>query len=102
MTRLRELRERVRGAEVVKPRDFPEDIVTLLKKVKIKDVETGEVEEYTILGDGETELDDGIISYQSPLASALIGHKKGDVVDAELPAGVRKLEIVDFAFYEEA
>ena len=101
MTRLRELRERVRGAEVVKPRDFPEDIVTLLKRVKIKDVESGEIEEYTILGDGETELDEGVISYQSPLASALIGHKKGEVVDAELPAGIRKLEILDFEFYEK-
>ena len=100
MTRLRELRERVRGAEIVKPRDFPDDIVTLLKWVKIKDVETGEIEEYTILGSGDTDLDNGIISYESPLAGALIGHKKGDVIDAELPGGVRRLEIRDFAFIE--
>jgi transcription elongation factor GreA len=100
MTRLRELRERVRGAEVVKPRDFPDDIVTLLKRVKIKDVDTGEVEEYTILGSGDTDLDQGIISYESPLAGALIGHRKGDVIDAELPGGVRKLEILDFSFIE--
>jgi transcription elongation factor GreA len=100
MTRLRELRERVRGAEVVKPRDFPDDIVTLLKRVKIKDVETGEIEEYTILGSGDTDLDQGIISYESPLAGALIGHKKGDVIDAELPGGVRKLEVLDFSFIE--
>ena len=38
MTRLRELRERVRGAEVVKPRDFPDDIVTLLKRVKVSEL----------------------------------------------------------------
>ena len=100
MTRLRELRERVRGAEVVKPRDFPDDIVTLLKRVKIKDVETGEIEEYTILGSGDTDLDNGIISYESPLAGALIGHKKGDVIDAELPGGVRKLEVLEFSFIE--
>lgn len=100
MTRLRELRERVHNAEVVRKRDFPEDIVTLLKRVRVKDLETGEVDEYTILGDGDTDLDENIISYQSPLASALIGHGKGDVVEAELPGGTRRLEIIDFGFFD--
>lgn len=98
MTRLRELRDRVHGAEVVRPRDFPEDIVTLLKHVKVKDVDTGEIEEYTILGDGDTDLDANIISYRSPLASSLIGHKKGDKLAAELPGGIRNFEILDFGF----
>jgi transcription elongation factor GreA len=104
MARLRELRERVRGAEIVRKNDFPDDIVSLLKKVKIRDVDTGDVEEYVILGDGETDTETGddVISYKSPLAAALIGARKGDVVDAELPAGMRKLEIVDFAFYDGA
>ena len=102
MTRLRELRDRVRNAEVVQKRDFPDDIVTLLKRVKIKDLGTGEIEEYIILGDGDTDLDKGIISYQSPLAACLIGHKKGDVVEAELPGGEHRFEILDFGFFEKA
>lgn len=100
MSRLRELRDRVRQAEVVSKRDFPDDIVTLLKQVEIKDVDTGETESYTILGDGDTDLDDGVISYTAPIAAALIGHKKGDVVEAELPAGTRRLEILDFRFHD--
>jgi len=102
MSRLRELRDRVRQAEVVSKRDFPDDIVTLLKQVEIKDVDTGETESYTILGDGDTDLDDGVISYTAPIAAALIGHKKGDVVEAELPAGTRRLEILDFRFHDGA
>jgi transcription elongation factor GreA len=102
MSRLRELRDRVRQAEVVHKRDFPDDIVTLLKRVEIKDVDTGETETYTILGDGDTDLDDGVISYTAPIAAALIGHKRGDVVEAQLPAGTRRLEILDFEFYEGA
>jgi transcription elongation factor GreA len=98
MTRLRELRDRVHGAEVVRKDDFPEDIVTLLKRVKIKDLETDEIEEFTILGDGDTDLDEGIISYQSPLASCLIGHKKGEVVEAEMPGGTHRFEILEFSF----
>jgi transcription elongation factor GreA len=100
MTRLRELRERVRNAEVVQRRDFPEDIVTLLKRVRIKDLKTGAVEEYTILGDGDTDLEQDIISYQSPLAASLIGHKRGEVVEAELPGGTHSFEVLDFEFFE--
>ena len=100
MTRLRELRDRVHGAEVVRASDFPEDIVTLLKWVKIKDVDSGEVEEYIILGDGDTDLEQNIISYQSPLANCLIGHKKGEIVDAEMPGGSHKFEILEFKFHE--
>ena len=102
IARLRELRERVRNAEVVTKRDFPDDIVTLLKRVKIKNLETGGVEEYTILGDGDTDLDEGVISYRSPLAASLIGHKQGDVVEAELPGGNRSFEVLDFEFFEGA
>ncbi|RKZ13226.1 transcription elongation factor GreA [bacterium] len=102
MTRLRELGERVRNAEIVRKRDFPDDIVTLLKRVKFKDLETGEIEECVILGDGDTDLENEIISYQSPLAASLIGHKKGEVVEAEVPGGIRRLEILDFEFFEGA
>jgi transcription elongation factor GreA len=102
MARLRLLRERLRSPQVVKQKDFPADIVTLLKRVRIKDLDTDTVEERIILCDGDTDLEKGIISYSSPLAAALIGHKKGEVVHAELPGGVRKLEILDFEFYEGA
>jgi len=100
MTRLRELKQRVHNADVVKKRDFPEDIVTLLKWVKIKDVESGSTDEFKILGDGDTDLDDDTISYTAPLAAALIGHKRGEVVDAELPRGVRQFEVLDFGFID--
>ena len=102
MARLKELRERVRHAEIVDRRDFPDDIVTLLKRVRIKDVSTGNTEEYTILGDADADHEKGIISYNSPLAAALIGHKKGEVFDAALPGVTRKVEILDFEFFEDA
>lgn len=102
MARLRELREQARGAEIVTRRDFPDDIVTLLKTVTMKDLESGEVESLTILGEGDTDLDNGIIAYTAPLASSLIGHKKGEIVEAELPGGNKKFEIIDFGFVDEA
>jgi len=101
LAKLRQLQRRLSGARIVKHSDFPVDTVTLCKRVKIKEVESGEVDEYTILGEGETDLDRGIISYQSPLANALIGSRVGDTVDAELPAGVRQFEILDIGFFDD-
>ena len=67
----------------------------------IREVGSSEEDEYTILGEGETDIDKGIISYQSPLAQALINHKKGDVVEAQLPVGIKKYEILEIDFFEE-
>lgn len=101
MARLRQLQERFAGARIVRKEDVHPDTVTLGKRVKIKDKDSGDEVEYAILGDGETDIEKGIISYQSPLAKALIGHKKGDVVGVQLPRGLRTFEVVDIRFDEE-
>jgi transcription elongation factor GreA len=101
MTKLGQLQERFVGARIVKKEDLPADIVTLGKRVKIKDVNSGEEKEYTILGEGETDIEKGIISYQSPLAKALLSHKKGEVADVQLPRGMKQFEVLEIDFYED-
>jgi transcription elongation factor GreA len=99
--KLRHLQERFSGANVVRKEELlPEEAVTFGKRVKIRETKTGALRECTILGDGEADPDQGIIAYNSPLASALIGHKKGDVVDVRLPVGERRYEILDCVFAE--
>ena len=56
-------------------------------KVKIRDVEYGDIEEYKILGESRANTDEGIISDQSAVGKALIGNKVGDVVNVNLPNG---------------
>ena len=101
MGRLGEMQERLRRAHVVRRADLPPDTVTFGKRVKIKDADSGNEREYIILGDGETDVDQGIISYQSPLARALISHKKGDLVDVTLPRGQKKFKILKVEFFED-
>lgn len=100
--RLRELQERLTGANVVRRDELlPEDAVTFGKRVVIKDVNAGTERNVTILGDGETDREKGIIAYTSPLARALIGRKQGEVVDVKLPVGVKTYEIKLVEFYED-
>ena len=56
-------------------------------KVKIRNVEKKEDMEYQILGKNESDPDAGIISDQSPIGKALLGHKKGETVKAIIPSG---------------
>ncbi|MCH7548197.1 MAG: transcription elongation factor GreA [Candidatus Krumholzibacteriota bacterium] len=100
-TKLRALQERFSGANVVRKEELlPVDAVTFGKKIKIRDVNSGAERECTILGEGETDPDKGIIAYTSPIARALIGHKQGEVVDVELPRGTKTFEILAVEFFE--
>jgi transcription elongation factor GreA len=100
--KLRALQERFSGANVVRKEELlPENAVTFGKRVTIKDVNSGDERIFTFLGEGETDFEKGIISYTSPLARALIGHKQGDVVDVQLPAGVKTYKIVEVVFFED-
>jgi transcription elongation factor GreA len=100
--KLRELQERFAGANVVRREELmPADAVTFGKRIRIRDVNSGNERVCTILGEGETDREKGIIAYTSPLARALIGNKQGEKVDVQLPAGVKTYEIMDVEFYED-
>ena len=61
---------------------------------KIMDVSTEEEEEYKITTPFESDPAQGIISYQSPLAKSIIGHKEGEIFELSTPEGQRKLKIL--------
>lgn len=99
--KLRALHERASGANVVRKEELlPMDSVTFGKRIRIKEVSTGAERVCTILGEGEGDPEKGIIAYNSPLASALIGNKKGDIVEVQLPRTTRTYEILEVEFYE--
>lgn len=100
--KLRILHERLSGANVVRRDELlPEDTVTFGKRVKLRDTDSGNERVCTILGEGETDPDKGIIAYTSPLARALISHKPGETVEVQLPRALRRYEIVEVDFFED-
>ncbi|MBI5231753.1 MAG: transcription elongation factor GreA [Coriobacteriales bacterium] len=71
------------------------DKVTLGCKVELKDVETGDVHKYQVVGSAEADPANDKISNESPVGQAIIGHKKGDSVEVTTPSGrVLAYEIV--------
>jgi transcription elongation factor GreA len=65
------------------------------ERVALRNTLTGDVSEYRIVGTGEGDPANGDISHESPVGSALLGRRAGDIVDVAVPSGVLRLEVVN-------
>ncbi|MBI4712636.1 MAG: transcription elongation factor GreA [Planctomycetes bacterium] len=89
-----ELKDRVNRAEIISPVKIKSGEVGFGSKVKLKDIKTGEIDEYTLVGEGESSPREGLIAITTPIGQALIGHCVGDKVDIKVPAGIIHYEIM--------
>jgi transcription elongation factor GreA len=71
--------------------------VSVLSKVKIRNLSNKAEMSYTLVAETEADLKSGKISVTSPIGKGLLGKKKGDLVDIEVPSGVVKFEIVEIS-----
>ena len=92
--RIEELEKILKNAEVVVEDEVDSSKINVGCKVKVLDVEYKEEVEYKIVGSTEANSLEGKISNESPVGSALIGHKKGDAIDVETPAGTCSYKIL--------
>jgi transcription elongation factor GreA len=90
--RIASVEEKLRSATLIDPKDLSKDIVQVGSVVSVED-EAGKKQEFTIVGSAEAKPP-AKLSNESPVGRALLGRKKGDVVEVPLPRGsVRKLKI---------
>jgi len=71
------------------------DSVQILSKVTIRNTKTNQQMTYTLVSEAEANLREGKMSIGTPIAKALIGKKKGEVVPVSTPSGIIEFEIVD-------
>ncbi len=91
--RILKLESMIRNARLIDASDYSADEVHLGASVKVKDVKTGELHEFTIVGSAESDPPNHRLSNESPLGSALLGRKKGETVDVTTPRGVVKYKV---------
>lgn len=92
--RILELKRILHSATVIEDEDIRTDEVGVGSKVKVQEVGAKEKWEFTIVGSVEADPMEDRISNESPVGEALLGHKVGDVIDVETPAGPAKYKIV--------
>ena len=92
--RILQLENMLKNAVVVDESEIPKDKVSVGSIVKVMDYEFDEEVEYTIVGSAEADPMNFKISNESPVGSALVGKKVGDIVEVAVPDGVNKFEVL--------
>lgn len=95
--RILELEKMIRNAKVIEEGVLEEGTITVGSLVTVKDIEFDEISEYRLVGTVEADPMNNRISNESPVGRALLGHKAGEIIDVEVPAGVIKLEILEIS-----
>ena len=95
-----ELSNTISKAVIVDPSSLPHDRVSFGSTINLVDVETDDEFTYTIVGGVESNVEKGLISFNSPLAKQLMGKVEGDEFIATLPGGTKTFEIL-IVYYKE-
>jgi transcription elongation factor GreA len=93
--RINELDAILKDVHIVDEGDISTDVVSLGTTVTLKNLKNGKVDSYKIVGSTEAAPMKKKISDESPVGKAVIGHKAGEVVDAEVPSGIIQYEILE-------
>jgi len=95
-SKINEIERKILRAEILKTSPSESDHIIFGAVVSVKNVQTGTVIQYTLVGPEDVDVPAGKISSASPIGKSLLGRKPGDVVEAQIPKGTLKLEILDY------
>ncbi|MDO9271973.1 MAG: transcription elongation factor GreA [Rugosibacter sp.] len=97
--RIAEVEGKLSNAQIIDPASLDADgRVVFGATVELEDVNSGQPVVYQIVGDDESDIKSGKISFGSPVARALISKFSGDTVEVQTPGGVREYEILDVKY----
>ena len=96
--RLAEIEDLISRAEVIDPSKIKGSTVRFGARVKVVDEETEDESVFMIVGSHEADIAKRRISITSPLARAMIGKKKGDIIEVNAPSGPKSYEILSVRF----
>ena len=89
------LEKMLRNARIINNDEIDVDLVGIGSRVVVEDIEYGDHVEYSIVGTAESNPSENKISNESPLGKAILGQRKGTVVEVNVPAGNIQYKIVD-------
>ena len=92
--KIAELEAKLRFAKIIDDSEIDTKKVQIGNTVKVLDMEFDEEVEYTIVGTTEADITQNKISNESPIGSALLGAKKNEIVEVQVPAGISKYKVL--------
>ncbi len=94
---IQELQYTVDNAEIIEDSNISVDEIGMGSKIKIKRVDTGKIEEFTIVGTNHVDIKNGKMSDESPIGKAALKKKVGDTFIVEAPIGELIFEVLEIS-----
>ena len=101
-TYLGQLEKELERARVVDPENIPGDVITMNSVVRIRDLESGEETTYTLVFPADARIEENRISVLSAIGTALIGYRVGDIIQWNVPSGLKRLKVEGILYQPEA
>ena len=98
---VQELEDELNRGIVVSPKEVPENVITMNSRVLMRDVESGNDMTLWLVFPDKVDAVKNPVSILSPLGTAMIGYKVGDVFEWESPSGTQKIEVLDILYQPE-
>ena len=101
-TDLERLAEELRRGQLVGSQEVAPTVVTMNSRVALRDLDTDEAIEYTLVFPKDSDIDTCRISVISPIGTAILGYSVGDTIEWTVPAGKRRIKIEALPYQPEA
>lgn len=95
--KISKLEDMIANARIIDESRINTSQVQIMNKVKLKNLNNDSVVDYILVGEAEANLREGKLAAATPIGKALIGKKKGDVVEVSVPSGTIKFEILEIS-----
>lgn len=95
--KINELGDRLGRAEIIDLTNMPKDRVVFGSRVKVLDLDMDDEETFELVGPGQDNPDKGRILTTSPIGQGLLGKKKGETADIQIPSGTIKFKVLEIA-----
>ncbi|MDP8247344.1 MAG: nucleoside diphosphate kinase regulator [Candidatus Tritonobacter lacicola] len=99
---LEDLENELQRSYVVDSKDIPKDVITMNSKVRLRDLDNGKEIIFSLVFPAEADIDQNRLSVLAPIGTAILGCKTGDVIQLNVPAGMRKLKIEEIMYQPES
>jgi regulator of nucleoside diphosphate kinase len=91
----------LRRARVVPADKVPADVITMNSVVRLKDLDSNEMEELELVYPADADTAQNRISVLAPIGTAILGYRLGDVIEWPVPAGLRRLRVEEVVYQPE-
>jgi transcription elongation factor GreA len=96
--RIKDLEDKIARSQAVDPSQIRSDRIVFGATIEVKDLETDTTKKYQIVGVDESDIKEGKLSIESPIARQLLNKKEGDVVTIRVPKGELEYEVVSIRY----